>query len=285
MSLVKKNAVLASLLAAGMFCATSAHSAIWSDTYIGYRYGTAFDEPYNGTDITKNIVNLSHVSGFKYGTNFLNVDMLLSDDKDPSKVSSGTSTAGAQEVYVVYRNTLDLGKIFDMKVSSGPVRGFGFTSGFDMNVKNDSGYGSKKRMLVAGPTLFIDVPGFLNVSVLGMIESNQPYGISSRYTYKKHTMLTAAWGIPIDALPAGASFEGFMNIIEAKGLNEFGGPTETETNFDGQLMFDVGALAGAPAKTFKAGLEYQYWKNKFGNPSTVKGSKASTPMVRVQYHF
>jgi hypothetical protein len=285
MFLVKKNALIASLLAAGILAAPAAHSAIWSDTYIGYRYGTAFDEPFNGKDIKKNIFNLQHVSGFKYGTNFLNVDMLLSDDKDPARVNSGTSKGGAQEIYVVYRNTLDLGKIFDMKVSSGPVRGFGFTSGFDTNVKNDAGYGSKKRMLVAGPTLFIDVPGFLNVSVLGLLESNQPYGVNSRYTYRKHAMLTAAWGIPIAALPAGASFEGFMNIIEAKGKNEFGGPTATETNFDAQLMFDVGALAGAPAKTFKAGIEYQYWKNKFGNPSSVPGSKASTPMIRAQYHF
>ncbi|MBA9873449.1 outer envelope protein, partial [Ralstonia insidiosa] len=35
----------------------------------------------------------------------------------------------------------------------------------------------------------------------------------------------------------------------------------------------------------RAGIEYQYWRNKFGNPASVPGSLAKTPMVRVEYHF
>jgi hypothetical protein len=35
----------------------------------------------------------------------------------------------------------------------------------------------------------------------------------------------------------------------------------------------------------RIGLEYQYWKNKFGNPSTVPGSLAKTPMIRLELHF
>ena len=38
-------------------------------------------------------------------------------------------------------------------------------------------------MLVLGPTLMMDVPGFLNLSVLLLRESNQPYGVNTRYTY------------------------------------------------------------------------------------------------------
>jgi hypothetical protein len=55
----------------------------FSDTSIGYRYGTEFAEPFNNNAISKDIINLNHVSGYKYGTNFFNVDMLLSDNKDP----------------------------------------------------------------------------------------------------------------------------------------------------------------------------------------------------------
>ena len=64
------------LLAALPFAA--AHAADWSDTSIGWRYGTRFAEPYGATDIHKNILSLTHVSGYKYGTNFFNADMLLS---------------------------------------------------------------------------------------------------------------------------------------------------------------------------------------------------------------
>jgi len=278
-----KSRIQSAAVAAALFAACGAASAAeWSDTSIGYRYGTAFHEPFNTQNIQKDIFFLTHVSGYKYGTNFFNVDFLMSDSKDPSTVGG----SGAQEAYVVYRNTLDLGKITGKDYKWGIVRGWGGTFGFDWNTKNDVGYASKKRMFVAGPTVMFDVPGFLNVSLLALNESNAPVGHPSRYTYQTHAMLTGAWGIPIGDLPL--SFEGFMNIIAPKGKDEFGVQTKTETNFDGQIMLDVGKLAGGPKGTFKIGLEYQYWKNKFGNNAggaAGPGAIAKTPMIRAEYHF
>jgi nucleoside-specific outer membrane channel protein Tsx len=284
----QKNLQRAALMAAVLGCAFSAQAADWSDTSIGYRYGTDFAEPFNANDIAKNIVNLNHVSGYKYGSNFFNVDLLLSDKKDPS--SAGAST-GAQEAYVVYRHTLDLAKVTGSSFKFGPVRGVGAVAGFDWNTKTDAGYNSKKRMLVAGPSLMMDVPGFLNVSLLALWESNAPYSTFShtatpRYSYDTHAMLNVVWGIPVGSLPL--SFEGFANIIAAKGKNEFGGNTAAETNVDMQLMYDLSPLVGAGKNKFKLGLEYQFWKNKFGNNAAGaagKGAFAHTPMVRAEYHF
>jgi nucleoside-specific outer membrane channel protein Tsx len=257
--------------------AGAVQAADWSDTAISYRYGTKFQEPFNGQDISKNIVNLTHASGYKYGGNFLSVDLLNSDATD----------ASAQEAYVVYRHSLDLGKVMSGKsIAFGPVRAVSFTAGFDWNTKNDPGYGSKKRMLVVGPTFSLDVPGFLNVGLHLLHESNFPNGIADRYTYDTHPMLTAAWGLPLGS--SGFSFEGFTNYIASKGTNEFGGGTAPEFNFDGQIMYDVGSFIGAPKNTLRAGLEYQYWRNKFGNSykgAAGPGALAKTPMVRVEYHF
>jgi hypothetical protein len=270
-----------------MACAP-AQGAEWSDTSIGYRTGNKFAEPFGATDIKKNIFSLTHVSGYKYGTNFFNVDFLMSDAKDPVSAGSGV---GAQEAYVVYRHTLDIGKISGKDLKWGIIRGWGATVGFDVNAKNDAGYNSRKRMLVAGPTVMLDVPGFLNVSLLVLGESNAPYSTftrvsTPRYSYKTHPMLTAAWGIPIAGTPL--SFEGFMNIIGSKGNDEFGAATAVETNFDGQIMADIGSMMGGPKGTFKLGFEYQYWKNKFGNPTSGAagaGATARTPMIRAEYHF
>ncbi len=272
---MKIKSICAGVLAvlASMAVLQQAQAAEWSDTSIGYRYGTAFQEPFNGQNITKNIFNITHVSGYKYGSNYLNVDLLQSDGTD----------ASAQEAYVVYRHTLDLGKVSGKNFAFGPVRGMGLTAGFDWNTKNDPGYASKKRMLVLGPTFMVDVPGFLNVSLLLLQESNFPKGIASRYTYKTHPMLNLAWGIPLGG--TGLSFEGFMNYISGKGSNEFGGGTSPETNIDAMLMYDLGPAMGAAKNTFRVGIEYQYWRNKFGNPSNVPGSLAKTPMVRAEYHF
>jgi hypothetical protein len=271
------------LLAALPFAA--AHAADWSDTSIGWRYGTRFAEPFGATDIHKNILSLTHVSGYKFGTNFFNADMLVSDRRDPG---AGT-TAGAQEVYVVYRNTIDFGKVSGKDLKMGLMRGAGLTLGFDLNSKNDS-YGSKKRMLVVGPTLMLDVPGFVNLSLLALQESNAPAGVS-RYTYKTHAAFEVDWGVPFNAGPVPLTFGGYALHIASKGSNEFGGPTAAETHIDMALMADVGALAGGPKNTIKAGIGYEYWRNKFGNPTTAAGAGAGpgatarTPMVRVEYHF
>lgn len=257
-------------------------AADWSDTAVSWRHGSQFAEPFNPADISKDIFALTHVSGYKYGTNFFNVDFLQSDSKDPA---SATQKSGAQEAYVVYRNTIDFGKLQGHDIKFGPVRGVGATIGFDWNTKNDAGYNSRKRMLVAGPTLMWDVSGFLNTSLLLLSESNAPSIVSSRYTYKTHAMLTASWGIPLaDSL----AFEGYANLIASKGKDEVGAETGTETNVDAQIMYDLGSQMSLSKNTLRVGLEYQYWNNKFGNTSATtfgKGYKASTPMVRVEYHF
>jgi hypothetical protein len=132
----------------------------------------------------------------------------------------------------------------------------------------------------------LDVPGYMNMSVLMFDESNAPNGVSSRYHYKNHAAFESDWSIPLGSLPL--AFNGYFLYIGSKGTNEFGGRTSPETHFDGQVMLDLAAL-GAPKKTFYIGVEYEYWKNKFGNPSTSDaagpGATAKTPMIRGEYHF
>jgi nucleoside-specific outer membrane channel protein Tsx len=276
----------ATALATATLCSLSTQAADWSDTSIGYRYGTDFAEPFNNSAISKNILNLNHVSGYKYGTNFFNADLLLSDNKDsPTAAGVPTEVSAGQEVYVVYRNTVDLSKVTSNSYKFGPVRDMGITAGFDFNTKSGDGYNSKKRMLVAGPTFMMDVPGFLNVSLLALWESNAP-NATPRYSYDVHPMLSLAWGIPVPGVPL--AFEGFANFIASKGKNEFGSDTAAETNIDMQVMYDLSGLTGAKPKTLRVGLEYQWWKNKFGNNSggaAGKGAFAKTSMVRAEYHF
>lgn len=260
----------------------------WSDTSIGVRHGSSFREPYIAAAISKTIVDLKHASGYKYGTNFFNVDLLMSDSDDPANPGS---TNGAQEAYVVYRHYLDAGKVLGRDFAAGPVRGFGLTAGFDWNTKNDAGYNSRKRMGVLGPTVAFDVPGFLDVGIHELWESNAPYNAYTgtgvpRYHYDAHPMLTAAWSVPVGSLPL--VFEGYANYIVAKGRDEFGARTAPETHIDAQIMWEAGALMGAKPSTWRVGFEYEFWKNKFGNDfrgPAGDGAFAHTPMARAEVHF
>jgi len=313
------------VLLAGVGLATGATAADWSDTSFGWRYGSQFAEPFNNEDISKNIFDFHHVSGWKYGSNFFNVDLLISDQKDPagwSLPANQPQNSGAQEAYVVYRNTVSLSKAFGTPLKWGYIRDVSIQGGFDWNTKKDAGYNSRKQMLVIGPVLSVDVPGFLDVGVLEFYESNAPYseipfpsaalcaqafGCSSasgvapnangRYHYTPHPALSLAWGVPISDLPL--SFSGYALWIASKGKNEFGGDTVAETHIDMKLMLDVGKVTGGSLNGLQVGLEYEYWQNKFGNDASHpydptsfagvfnagKGAFAHTPMIRVDYHF
>ncbi|CAN5863880.1 hypothetical protein BH11PSE8_BH11PSE8_05050 [soil metagenome] len=294
MTITSKSA--RALLAIPLLAASGAtQAADWSDTSLGIRYGTTFSEPYDNNtdgsrkDIKKAIVSLTHADGYKYGSNFFKVDFLFSDHNDPGDGVPGNT--GAQEVYLVYRHLLDIGKVMGSDIKFGPVRGVGLTAGFDLNTKNDF-YASKKRMLVVGPTLMFDVNGFANLSALVFEESNRPDSLpagTGRYTYKTHGALELDWGIPLPVKFAPLSFNGYALYIGAKGKNEFGGGTKPETHIDMTLMLDAGAMMGRHKKQFLVGAEYEYWRNKFGNPSDAAnagpGATARTPMVRAEYHF
>jgi nucleoside-specific outer membrane channel protein Tsx len=266
-----------------------AGAAEWSDSSISWRYGQDFREPFNPEHLRKHIVALTYADGDSWGGNYFNADYLMSDSSDPRRLGG---SAGARETYIVYRRSFDIGKITGKTMQFGPVRGVAATVGFDWNHKADVGYNSRKRMLVAGPTLMWDVPGFLNTSLLLLHESNAPSGafppisnVSGRYTYDVHPMLNLAWGI---AVSPSASFEGFANFIASKGDSEVGAKTGAETNIDMALMFDVGPSLGLSKKGLRIGLAYQYWNNKFGNTSATTGGqgyRATTPMVRVDMHF
>jgi nucleoside-specific outer membrane channel protein Tsx len=267
-------------------------AADWSDTSLALTHGTKFSEPYEGNNVSKNIYSLKHVSGDKYGTNFFNADMLQSDSKDPGAGGTG----GAQEVYAVYRRLFDLQKITGKDYAMGPAKGMGITVGFDWNTKNNS-YSSKKRMLVVGPTWMMDVKsGFFNVSLLALSESNDPSNSNSvrngystgRYSYKSHYDLSLAWGVAtgIDNL----GFEGWADYITAKGTDEGGNATKPETHINASLMYDVSPAMGAAKNTFKLGIGYEYWKNKFGNDYRMvdkfgSGAFAKTPYIKAEYHF
>ena len=113
------------LAAAGALLAMPAagQAATWSDTFVGYRYGSDFREPTNTKDVDKHVLQFTHASGYSVGQNFVNLDVLQSDKADPA--SGGAS--GATEFYLTYRHQLHLGKLLDKDLSFGPVKASHYT--------------------------------------------------------------------------------------------------------------------------------------------------------------
>lgn len=265
----------ATTLAACAF--TQAQAATWSDSFIGYRYGTEFTEPKNDKDVEKNILQFNYVGGHSLGQHFLNIDLLQSDSNDPA---SGDDT-GATEAYVTYRNQLHYGKLFGDPLSFGPVKDVALTGGVDLNTKNTE-FAPRKRQLLVGPTFKFDVPvGFMDFSVFYSHEWNHN-GFKdggSEVEFDDYTQFNLAWKFPFAAGPVPMKFQGFFNYNTAKGND-----TEAEQLSRPSLMADVGKLAWGEENRLWAGIGYEYWRNKFGNHG-VDGVDTDAVTFNLEWHL
>jgi nucleoside-specific outer membrane channel protein Tsx len=292
-----------SLVALGLVALASApaHAANWSDTSIGYRYGTQFREPGLVGTLTKDIVSLTHVSGWDYGSNFFNVDMLMSNGSDPAQNAKapnfgggqpGYGVSGANEVYVTYHSAFSLGKIFKTNMAFGPVKDISFTGGLEFNSKENE-FASKKRFLLAGPTINFNVKGgFFDLGIWACHEQNYNGVVMKSVDFKTTYEISAAWGVPFE-MGVGAEFKGFANYVGAKGKDGFGVETKPEILADLAVMFDISGVFGRKPKAVFVGVGYEFWNNKFGgvnntapaNMPWTNNERVTAPMAQLEIHF
>lgn len=261
------------LLLAAVAMAASAHAADWNDTSVGLRIGNQFAEPGIDKKIGKTILAFNHIDGDKLGTNLFVIDLLMSDSKDPSQGGGGN----AQEWYGFYQRT------FSMSALTGNKGGYGFAKDLSLVARVDFGtknteFAPRPRKLRLGVSAAMPVSaGFWDVGVQLYKETNHNGIVGKDVSFDLAPVLTSAW-----AIPAGpGTFGGFFDLVGQKGKDGFGGKTKAEVLARLTYLFDIGAKTG-----LKAGVGYEYWNNKFGNPaSSVPGSKQSTAMLMAEYHF
>jgi len=299
----RRNHDIAACVSALLFvlAPTAVLAADWSDTSFGYRYGTHFQEPYDPHDISKDIYSLTHSSGYKYGGNFFNVDMLKSENGDPASGGGGN----AQEVYVVYRTTLSGSAVFGTPLKFwGIIRDIGLTGGFDFNAKDDQ-FTSRVYKTYLGPQISFEVPGFWNVAIEWRTESNHDwYATSAQFggagcvpsdssvcnpnvRFQDTYAIESAWMIPFAVRSLPFKFQGFINYIGEKGRSGQGANSRPETLFETSLMYDLGSFIKHKDTVF-VGVGYQYWRNKYGNDASkdpTGGSTASAPQLELEWHF
>jgi hypothetical protein len=278
------GAAVASLLMVGQ-----AHAFIWSDTLISYSFLPSAKEPGIVGPIQKNVVSFTHADGYKYGTNFFNIDALKSDNHDPA--NGGPTDDGAMEFYAVYRHTLSGNAVTGTKAFTvGPIADVGLEFGFDVNSKNTT-FAPNKRLLVIGPQFQFDLPGkgFLSISLVAGQEwghNGLNFGNKHSIQFDTDVIMENAWALPFTFIGVDWNFKGFLNVVSPKGKDTFGANTQTEVLAHPKLMIDAGKLIGLERHMIDAGVGFQYWYNKFGNNhKTNPGAIESTPFFEVSYRF
>src|SRR5258706_13175283 len=107
----------------------------------------------------------------------------------------------------------------------------------------------------------VGVPGFLNLSLLALQESNAPQGVS-RYTYKTHGAFEVDWSTPLPVAAVPLGFEGYGLYIASKGSNEFGGSTAAQAPIDAKLTADARDLSGMGKNSLRDGIGASEWRKK-----------------------
>jgi hypothetical protein len=272
--------------------ATQAHAQGFSDTSIGVRDGMFVSNPggeKGSRDVNKVIFNVGHFDVWDYGTNFFNVDALLSNPNEPAYNSSGGST----EFYAVYRGQLSPDKIFGLNTKFGPISAINFEFGGDLESENTQ-FAPNKKLLIAGPNFHFDLgAGFLNVGVHVSKEWNHngicddacttdggpvSFHATPEFEFVWLYSLKGMTGLPL-------SFLGFMNVVMPKGTDGFGDHTYTEILARPQLSLDVGTLIFNKPHKPDVYLAVEFWQHKFGNGNEVSGSEEITPEFGIEVHF
>jgi len=250
---------LLSIAVLAVLAAPSARAMEWSDNAFRLWYSPAFNEPGIDGNVAKTVLTFTHASGYKFGGNFLNVDALYSSTKDPVQGVTTVTSAGALEVYTVYRHSLSFSKLTGSKVGFLFVRDVSLELGVDFNTKNNA-FAARKIMPIGGPQISIDVPGFWNIAFMVNKEWNTNAILGKSVEFDVTPTIATAWGIPVYGP---ITFEGFGSVNFPKGKDGFGADTVTEVLIQPKLMVDVGA-ALFQQKGWQLGVGFQYWLNKFG---------------------
>jgi nucleoside-specific outer membrane channel protein Tsx len=281
-----------------------------SDTQLSYWHEFNAAEPGVGKHIDKDIVTITHFDAWKYGTNFVNIDFLKSDNHDPAAPWGDLTHPippqgigdGALEVYGLFRSTFGLNEITNSKTFSlGWLKDISLYVGADGNTKNTA-FAPQKRDVVAGIQFNFSLPfgGFLNVAPVYYKEWNHN-GIAAELlaanfctalvctenvTFDGAFKLETNYEIPL-AFLGPVRFAGYTQYTMPKGRDGFGQQTKYELHTDNRLVLDFGKVVGYKPNWIDLFAGYSYWQNKFGGDHAMDatgGGTESTAYVGIAWH-
>jgi nucleoside-specific outer membrane channel protein Tsx len=151
-----------------------------------------------------------------------------------------------------------LSKLSGRSFAAGPIRDVGLTAGINAGNKNSQLH-PKPRVYLAGVTVgFAVAQGFLKVDALSYQDHSCSAGTPRCPDYRGTYQVTPSWNLPFSIGSVDAEFTGFIDYIGSRGAG-----TVRQTLSQPQLRVDVGKYFGHRGSVY-AGVEYQYWTNKFG---------------------
>lgn len=213
---------------------------LWQDNSLTYLYGKNYkvDAPIQQT------LTFEHASGWSFGDLFLFVDSVHFNGKGNNNGFDDST------LYGELAPRFSLGKISGADLSFGPIKDVLISTTYEFGEDDVESY-------LIGPAVDLDLPGFdffqLN-TYLRKTESGRPGN--------NVWQITPVWSY---TLPLGNSdlvIDGYMDWVTDNDRNSRG-DYHANLHFNPQIKYDLAKAMGW-GKKFYVGIEYDYWKDKYG---------------------
>ncbi|ACH40880.1 outer membrane channel-forming protein, putative [Citrifermentans bemidjiense Bem] len=227
-----------------------AGAALWQETNLQYLWGNNFRiAPTKEKDHNQATITIEHADAWKYGDNFLFLDITNPTEKDIA-------------MYGEISPRLSIGKITGLDLSAPFIKDVLLAGTLEVGTY-PSGGGFHNYLYGLGLSLNLPKFNFADLN-LYVRNSMDKQGV----TYQ----VTPVWQVPFNIGKASFVCEGFVDIAGGEGNSAF--------NIDAQprLLLDAGKLWGSPGNLY-VGTEFIYWRNKYG----FSGINEYAPQVMVKW--
>lgn len=232
------------------FFGSSSISILHSDQY----QGVEFDAGGNGgREVEATYFTFENATAHNWGGTFFFID------RDQGQGDS----EGEDNVYGEFAPTLSGSWLTGQDMSFGPVSDV-FLAG-----QYEFGGSTQVNNYLTGLGLAWDVPGF--------IYFNTGFYYVDNEQINDDLQLTVTWGAPIEVGSALFLIDGYIDWSTAEDDHK------SEFQFVPQIKLDVSNFWGEPGVLY-AGVEYQYWNNKYGLGDTLIDTQSSVSAL-VKFHF
>jgi len=226
--MLKRSLLILALV--GVLFAGTAVASDWETTNLQVLYGDGFKVL---PPEARTIFTFEHASGWKYGDNFFFFDVT-------EPMANETSIYGEWHPRFSFRKML----------SKEPGTGFlqDVLIATELNVENN---GASWRAYLYGIGFDLKIPGFAFFAINFMVRDDMTIKDDSTF------QISPAWSVPFNLGRTAWDFRGFLDYAGAEGEGEYQLLTQP------QLLLNLSSLWAESGRLW-IGVEYQYWKNKYG---------------------
>lgn len=244
-----------SLLAAclALACIPAAHAErYFSDSSITLLYSDDY-QAFGRQKRTDTFFTFENATGHNWGSTFFFVDRNQGHGKNQD----------SDDTYGEFAPNLSLGWLTGKDLSFGPIKDLTLSGQYEF------GGGTNANNYLLGFGLEWKVPGF-------QYFATRFYHVDNSETDNDYQM-TMVWGLPFELGPNRILFDGYIDWSSAADDHK------SDFHFNPQLKLDLGHYFGKPHVLY-AGIEYSYWRNKYGLSSDVMDTESAVSAL-IKFHF